>query len=81
MSEKPNQMVIGLTSKLPQKRDLTIAFLREGRGFLIYSPIPGGIRMSVHSSDGLDTYYFDLESENVKGMHFEAQQIPDRSTK
>lgn len=81
MHGKINQMVIGLTSELPQKGDITVAFLREGRGFLMYSPIPGGLRISVHSSDGLDTYYFDIESENVKGMNFEAQQIPDRSTK
>lgn len=78
MSGKNNQMVIGLTSELPQKKDITIAFLREGRGFLMYSPIPGGLRISVHSSDGLDTYYFDLESDNIKGMNFEAQQMPDQ---
>lgn len=57
---KINQMDIGLIKELKHESDSAIGFIEDGRGFFIYSAIEGGLRISIHSSDGLDTYYFDI---------------------
>lgn len=64
-----NQMIIGMTSRLEHDQLRFIAVSKEGRGLVIYSAIPGGLRLTIHPGDGLDSYYFDLEASDLKNMH------------
>lgn len=72
---KINQMDIGLTKELKHESDSAVGFLAEGKGFFIYSAIEDGLRISIHSSDGLDTYYFDIDRHHLKGMLYRSELI------
>ena len=64
-----NQIEIGLTEKLEHEGGMIMAFMEGGRGFICYSEIPGGLRIAVHNTGGLDTYYFDLCHQSIKTMY------------
>ncbi|MNQ73562.1 hypothetical protein D3C85_882980 [compost metagenome] len=80
---------IGLAKPMPHGQDIRVAFLDNGKGSMSYSLRPDGeflgsevIRISLHSSDGLDAYYFDIEDRHILEMAEMIRSTPkDRSPK
>lgn len=67
--KKLNQMCIGMTKDLEHGFPRFVAIPREDRGLVFYSAIPGGLRLTIFSGDGLDSYHFDLDVRSLKDMH------------
>lgn len=67
-TKRINQLEIGLTLVMPECNSGMMAFLEGGRGFIMYKEVDCGLRVSLHSSDGLDSYYFDLRHDTIKTM-------------
>lgn len=75
---RPNHQLspLGLTKPSPHNGKLRSALLDHGKGIMHYSlehdrEQGGGalvIRVSLHSSDGLDAYYFDIEDYHIRQM-------------